>query len=41
MVSIIESDFNVSLNEILNFLRKNETVTIEIGGHTNGVPPTE
>lgn len=29
------------LNEVLDFLQKNQNVSIEIGGHTNTVPPHE
>lgn len=37
-VSISDDSYEV-LDEIYAFLQNNEDVTIEVGGHTNGIPP--
>jgi len=39
--SAIETDSYDVLNEIFYFLRTNEDITVEIGGHTNTKPPKE
>lgn len=39
--SIISDESYPVLDEIFQFLAKNKDVTIEIGGHTNGIPPHE
>ncbi len=38
--TIDKSSYEV-LNEIYNFLKQNDKVTLEIGGHTNGIPNNE
>jgi len=37
--SSINDDSNLALNELYDFLEENPGVRIEIGGHTNGMPP--
>ncbi len=39
--SMINSQSFAVLNEIYDFLASNKDVVIEIGGHTNGIPPHE
>ena len=39
--SIISSESYPVIDEIFEFLSKNKDIVIEIGGHTNGIPPHE
>jgi outer membrane protein OmpA-like peptidoglycan-associated protein len=37
----LQPDSEPSLQEVYDFLKNNEDVVVEVGGHTNGVPPDE
>lgn len=39
--SVVSPESYSVLNEIYDFLRTNKDIIIEIGGHTNGIPPHE
>jgi len=39
--SVITNDSYSTLDDVFAFLRKNKGVVVEIGGHTNGLPPDE
>lgn len=37
----MEDDSKPTLNELYEFLQENPSITIEVGGHTNGIPSNE
>ncbi|MEO6692178.1 MAG: OmpA family protein, partial [Saprospiraceae bacterium] len=39
--SVVSNDSYSVLNEIYEFLKSNKEIIVEIGGHTNGIPPHE
>lgn len=39
--SRVEKESYTTLNQLYNFLRENPDIRIEVGGHTNGLPPDD